>query len=176
MKKPLAYGLLFSIFFTSCFKRYIEPDYHPYEVRLFAVIRKNDRNIIPSYSSVYGIGTDSLIGQVSSWWLGPWAGSGIPPLITDTFAFPLVLDANRDSAMYCFVAKDNSRDTIGLAYGRKFSVYLKGGYWYEPESVKISFLSSRFRGDSCKVMPYNNSSIYTYNSFVEVNLRLMLKP
>jgi len=187
MKEKTCYNyiLLLGLLLASCSKS--DDDiwgYDQYEVIHYTSIWKNNRNIVKTYKYAYGVGADSVIRYKKSIWIGAigfswptwyWPGTSVVINVKDSFAFPLKLDANRDGVTYCFVANDDSRDTVGISYTRKFRAYNTDAYVYAPENMRISYLSSRFLADSCVIMPsVNYGSQHT--EFNQTNMRLMLKP
>lgn len=89
----------------------------------------------------------------------------------DTFYYLLPLNSNADSTYFVFHWSGGA-DTLGLSYRRKFYVrYNRHGYGfyrYDPENLRISYLSARFNKDSCEV---------AYNDWAYENrLNLVLKP
>lgn len=155
--------------------------YHPFEAMHYTSIWNKDSNVVRAYKYAYGIGATTVLHyETSVWvnvsgWLWPWEpGYGTTISVRDRYAFPLRLDANRDSVTYCFVANDDSRDTVSISYTRHFKNYVTDAYVYTPENLRISFLSSRFLADSCAIKPRNYYGLG--DQFNQTNMRLMLKP
>jgi hypothetical protein len=186
MKQKTMFGcvFLFALLWISCAREDDDDrrsSYHVFQALHCTSIWKKNTNIVRTYRHAYGIGADSVIRYATSVWVNsygfswPWEpGWNHPVNVRDSFAFPLLLDANRDNVTYCFVAGDDTRDTVSISYTRHFRNYVTDAYVFTPENLRISFLSSRFLADSCMIKPRTYYS--PDDKFNQTNMRLYLKP
>lgn len=112
-------------------------------------ILKDSFDIMEQYRSAHGIGkdNDSLV-QTEIFTFSSFSGSAL-----DT-VFSLPLNLNKDTTGFVFVAKDNTRDTVVLAY-RRFPSIGNFDYRLDVDSIKFVFLSSRLDETLCSVSSDN---------------------
>lgn len=146
---------------------------HPFQVKFNAVIRQGDKDVSKSYRHIYGVGQpDSLIKLIEH----PFLKQHYDTFYWDSFYYPLPLNSNADTVVFCLVRNNNAVDSVGITYQRVFSAGTWEGYRYKPESARIFYLSPAFLKDSCKLEEKRDYLYYYNGPGISTNLKLVLKP